>query len=294
MEAGTLTVATFNVKDLFDAGFAAKIRELARHIDRARADVVALQEIGSEGALDALVSALAKRADYKYRLVGTPDRRGIRNVILSALPFERAVVHQRPALPFPVFTPGDSEPFGARIPLRRGVPEVTVAHPALGKVTVLSVHLKSKRPQAPKGASGEELPIATPHDLASAEVRSLVSRLAEALFVRGLVDGVTAREGEVVCAGDLNDTAESLPVGLIRGKGPGALVSAAQGLSEAERVSALHGAPAQIDHLLVSPGLAARLVEARVFNEDLREHAHVEDAPPTADSDHALFMARFA
>ncbi len=293
MEARPLTVATFNVKDLFEAGFAAKLTELARHLDRAGADLVALQEIGSERALDALVARLARCADYKHRLVGSPDRRGIRNAILSTFPLEGAVVHERAALPFPVFTPGDPEPFGARIPLRRGIPEVTVRHPTLGKVTMLSVHLKSKRPQAAKTSSAEEIPITTPHDLAAAEVRSLVARLAEALFVRGLVDAATARGAEIVCAGDLNDTAESLPVGLIRGRGAAALVSAAAGLPGGERVSALHGAPAQIDHLLVSPTLASRLVEARFFNEDLREHPHADDAPPTPDSDHALFMARF-
>jgi exonuclease III len=51
----------------------------------------------------------------------------------------------------------------------------------------------------------------------------------------------------------------------------------------------------QIDHVLVTPALRARLQSARFLNDGLRDHGDFDDeAPPTPDSDHAPFVVSFA
>jgi exonuclease III len=87
-----------------------------------------------------------------------------------------------------------------------------------------------------------------------------------------------------------------------------------------QRFSIRHdGGRAQIDHILASAPLVARLRAARFFNDELREHAPLPsdgrsqaspgpgqdveesqaspagatEAAPTVDSDHAPFVARF-
>jgi hypothetical protein len=61
------------------------------------------------------------------------------------------------------------------------------------------------------------------------------------------------------------------------------------------RWSILHGtAKEQIDHVLASPTLFARLEMARFLNEELRDHTKIPpERLPTADSDHAPLVVRF-
>ena len=94
---------------------------LAARIIESQADAVGLQEIGSEKLLEELVLSLKKHAPYTHRIVGTPDVRGIRNALVSRLPFKSSGVLTSPSLEFPRFVEGDPSPFGARLPLRRGI-----------------------------------------------------------------------------------------------------------------------------------------------------------------------------
>lgn len=94
----TLKVMTWNLEKLFlpDAGatdqvrerFAAKIANLAAVIDQQQPDLLALQEIGPDGALEALQEALGD--PMPHALEGQPDGRGIRVAFLSTLPFARS------------------------------------------------------------------------------------------------------------------------------------------------------------------------------------------------------------
>src|SRR3954447_7405805 len=120
----TLRVATFNLKDFFEARreqergtVEAKLAGAAESLRRARADVVALQEVGSIPLLERLVGAVSELG-YEAPVIGSEDGRGIRNVVLSRLPIQWAQIHQAKALPFPRFVEGDDEPFRDRIPLR--------------------------------------------------------------------------------------------------------------------------------------------------------------------------------
>ncbi|HVJ90077.1 MAG TPA: endonuclease/exonuclease/phosphatase family protein [Labilithrix sp.] len=301
-----LRVATFNLKDFFSARreeeravVEAKLSNVAASLRRASADVVALQEVGSVDLLDRLVSTVPELA-YGAPVVGTPDRRGIRNAILSRLPVQWSQVHTTASLPFPEFVEGDPEPFPNRIPLRRGIVHVRLEVGAIGEVDVLTSHFKSNLPAPKKRADGAEVKETTPAEVGESAVRSLVQRAAEALYVRRLVDGIFAQSPDhaIVVMGDLNDTLESLPVRLVRGIDTTSkhyLRAAAESIPEEGRYSCFHGGgESLIDHILLSERLHRALRHFEIFNENLRYHGpHVDDPPLTEDSDHALCLAEF-
>ena len=130
-------------------------------------------------------------------------------------------MHTHKTIPFPRFVEGDPEPFGERIPLRRGIIHVRVESPDLGEVDVLTMHFKSNLPVLFRSTDGREVPDTTPQARAESALRSLIQRAAEAVYVRGLVDDVfRALPDHAVCVlGDLNDGIDSLPVRIVRGLG---------------------------------------------------------------------------
>jgi len=303
----SLRIATFNLKDFFlprsDAERAVapgKFANIGANLRRANADVVALQEVGEEQQLERLVNDLGDLG-YGAPVVGTADKRGIRCAILSRLPIVWSQVHTHEKLPFPRFAEGDPEPFGTRIPLRRGIIHARVESPDLGEVDVMTMHFKSNLPVAFRTGDGRERPDTTPHERAESALRSLIQRAAEAIYVRGLVDDVfRGSPDHAVCVlGDMNDVVDSLPVRILRGLGERSkdmLASCAELLLPAERYSCFHGNDKmQIDHVLVSERLFRAATNFEIYNEALRYHgAHVEPIAPTEDSDHALCVAEFA
>lgn len=304
-----LRLATFNLKDFFlprgpseHAVFEAKVANVARELRRANADVVALQEVGAPELLDRLVTKELADLGYEAPVVGSQDKRGIRNAILSRLPVLWSQVHTAKTLPFPKFVEGDPDPFPGRIPLRRGVVHVRVdAGGDLGEVDVMTAHFKSNLPAPLKSKDGVELPDTSLRAHGESAMRSLVQRAAEALYVRGLVDDVlTALPDHAICVmGDLNDTVESLPVRLLCGIDPLSrfrLHPIAADVPEERRFSCYHGGGASlIDHMLLSEKLHRARKDVAIFNEALRYHGpFVEgEIPLTEDSDHALVTASF-
>jgi endonuclease/exonuclease/phosphatase family metal-dependent hydrolase len=292
----TLTLATFNVKDYFESPrnlpvLAAKSAEIAAQLARADADVVALQEVGSEALLREVLARVPGGASYEV-VFGGADRRGIGNAILARVALLEREVLRAESLPFPVFRRGDAPPFAGRLPLRRGV--VRVALRALGlPIHVFCMHWKSKLPKAEEDEEGSELDWTSGTQRAEADLRSLVSRSAEALFVRAAIERSAAGGAEVVVMGDLNDTLDSVPVRVVLGSGfEPSLHAAAARAPTSDRFSALHrGEPEQIDHILHTERLHARLTSVAFFNEALRDHPF--GGEPTIDSDHALVCARY-
>jgi endonuclease/exonuclease/phosphatase family metal-dependent hydrolase len=282
-------LATFNVLDLFDASDPARIERIAALLRPRAPDVIALQEVGSEEAVRAVARAVG--GDFAH-VLGGADQRGIRNALLSRRPILESSVLTADHLPFPRFRRADPEPFGDRIPLRRPIPDVVVDAGDLGPVRVLVVHFKSRRGTPMREASGATIPPVTTAELAAAEARAVTWRCAEALFVRRAVDERLARspDGHLVVCGDFNDVEDSLPLRMVAGTAGGgepradALVSCAHRIPPAERVSVIHDdEPAAIDHALVTPGLAARLVRCFYDGSDIG-----------GASDHAPLFARFA
>jgi endonuclease/exonuclease/phosphatase family metal-dependent hydrolase len=301
-----LSIATFNVKNLLEPASDAARAVLPRKLDAIAemfracdADVVGLQEIGTAALLSQVLDRLPARGGYGEPIMGTVDRRGIGCALLSRVTVLQAQVHTCDALPFPVFRDGDPQPFGARLPLRRGVVHARVQGQDLGPVDVLVSHFKSARPVRARDTAGVERRPATQRERGEGELRSQIWRAAEALYVRGCVDDVIAASPDALVAavGDLNDTIDSWGVRALRGEGPGALLDASSGIPSASRFSTLHGGRRmQIDHVLVTAPLHGRIVQARLLNEALREHDPLPesgDETPTTDSDHAPLIVRF-
>jgi endonuclease/exonuclease/phosphatase family metal-dependent hydrolase len=290
---GAMRIATYNVKDLFlpkepahEAIFARKIERIAEQILLSQAAVVALQEVGEPEALERLCAA--GLADYQT-VIGTPDERGIRCAVLSRLPIVNSKVHVTDQLPFPVFAEGDSQPYV--MPLRRGIVQVDVTWPRLGVLTVFTHHMKSNLPRRLRKASGDEQAIESGYSRGEAIVRSSVMRSAEALYLRKLVD--EAQSDYVCVLGDFNDDRHSPSLRILAGDRDAArpLWQMIDRVPEHKRFSTLHrGRPSLIDHILVTPSLSEVAWEADIQNEDLRDHGpHVPGAPPSDDSDHALY-----
>jgi endonuclease/exonuclease/phosphatase family metal-dependent hydrolase len=300
------TLTTFNVMNLLEPTEAAgpafvqrKIDALAELIHQCDADVIALQEVGSVGLARALAAALPDRASYAEPIVGSADARGIRCALLTRLPVVEAREHKPSALEFPTFAQGDPAPFGARIPMRRGVVHVVVEAPLVGRVHVFTAHFKSRLGVGLRDAAGAELPAETPRARSEAIVRSVVWRAAEALYLRGLVDEALAgpASGGTVVAGDLNDVPESPVLAALRGDGAGALLDCTEGIAPAERYSVIHdGRGVQLDHVLATADLRARVTGAHFVQAQLRDHGPyvpgVAEAP-SIDSDHAPLVVCF-
>jgi endonuclease/exonuclease/phosphatase family metal-dependent hydrolase len=297
-----VTLATFNVKDLFDATddpsrahLEVKLATLGRVLEAARADVVALQEVGSADVVRRLAWKAASLG-YGEPVMGTMDARGIGCAILSRVPVVVSQVHTAASLPFPTFVEGDPQPFGTRIPLRRGIVHARVDAGSVGTIDLFVAHFKSNRALPMKDKRGEAVTPKTGRDYAEGHVRSATWRAAEALFVRGLVDATLATDParHVVVAGDLNDHPLSQVVRVVCGGGEHSLVPCADAVPEAARFSILHdGRKQQIDHILVTQALRARLQTARFLNEELRDHGEFDRDVPLPDSDHAAFVVSF-
>lgn len=302
--AMSIRLATFNLKDFFAprrdeerAVVEAKVANVAASLRRARADVVALQEVGSPALIARLVSEVAELG-YGDPVFGSEDRRGIRNAILSRLPVQWSQVHRSTSLPFPRFAGGDSDPFPGRIPLRRGIVHVRVEAAGIGELDVLTAHFKSNLPTPMKTVEGADVADTTPHAVGESAVRSLVQRAAEALFVRSIVDGIFAHSPDhAICVmGDLNDVVDSLPVNLVRGidtRSKHWLRAGSDMVAPERRYTCFHGgSETLIDHVLLSERLHRALERFEIHNEALRYHGpHTGDVPLTEDSDHALCLA---
>lgn len=299
----SFVLATFNVKNLLQprdererAVLPDKLDAVATQVGACDADVVGLQEVGPIDLLREVVARLPGRP-YRDPILGTPDARGIRCALLTRVPVVHARVLTAKALPFPAFCVGDSEPFGSRIALRRGVVHARVDVPEIGAVDVLVVHFKSSFPMSLRDESGAELEPKTARDRAEGMLRSLVWRGAEALHARQAVDDVLAADprARVALIGDLNDVPSSPVIGALRSAGEGELFDCTSGVGPAARFSVIHqGSPAQIDHALVSAELHARLVGARFLNAELRDHGPFDPGEALSiDSDHAPLVVRF-
>jgi len=283
-----LVLATFNVLDLFDASDSARIARIGAVLRPHAPHVVALQEVGSNEAVRAIAAHLG--GEWAH-VIGDADARGIRNAVLSRVPIVESTILRAPHLGFPRFFREDPEPFSARIPLRRAVPDVVVDAGELGRVRLLVVHFKSRRGTPMREPSGATIPPLTTAELAASEARAVTWRCAEALFVRRAIDERLARnpDEKLVVCGDFNDVPGSLPLRIVAGTAGGdlprgdRLVSCADGMPPEERVSVNHDdQPAAIDHALLSPALAARL-----------ERAFYERSSLNVASDHAPLIARF-
>ncbi|MCP4251145.1 MAG: hypothetical protein GY778_29255 [bacterium] len=243
---GTVSVATFNLLNLFDddddpyhndQGTPPKPREqmqrLAETFRKLDADVVALQEVENRGYLKRFVDMLIPGLGYEHLvLFEGNDRRGIDVAVLSRFPIGPVTSYRH--LRFP-------DGNGKMMSFRRDLLQATIEPPGGVAFDVFAVHLKSKR--------------------SDDQGKSLAIRLGEARQIRKILDAQLARDPQarfVIC-GDFNDTFDSKPLQTIIGQGSGALTALVDDLPEEQRVT-YNKEPyrSMIDFVLTSPSMAKR------------------------------------
>jgi len=220
-----------------------KVRE---SIQALKPDVLALQEIGSTNALLELRDSLkASGLDLPYWELVTGSDTNIHVAVLSRFPFTARRPHTKESFLLS----------GRRFRVSRGFAEVDIKVGANYSFTLITAHLKSKRP----------VPEADEADL----------RLREARALREIIDADLASNpnANLIVLGDLNDTVDSDSTRAVIGRGKGKLVDTRP--AERNGVHAVRprsgSAPrtitwthyygiedsySRIDYILLSPGMA--------------------------------------
>lgn len=281
----TLTVATCNLLNLAHPGrvfydnqepfsqaeFERKLTWLGDRFRMLNADVLAVQEVWDEAALKGAISRSGLRYDFvsvpgAENGAGQPGAHGTPRVGLAT----RLKVDALQS--FPEFPPGlDVEVPGLGRHRRfERPPLVATMHMKHGQtISVLTAHLKSKRPKFLQDAEGRALEDRDdPKVMALASLRSLIMRGAEAMALRCLVIDLLHRTAlPLVVLGDFNDTPDSVTTQLIcatneiaydRGARDVALFNAfdlqgSAALSKDVSYSHIHqGSPSVLDQILVS------------------------------------------
>jgi endonuclease/exonuclease/phosphatase family metal-dependent hydrolase len=293
----TLVVTTWNVENFASTSpcFAAKLDHLATVLRSLRPDVLCLQEVRDEQAVDKLALAL----DFAAAVVGIPDETGSR--VATLLRGEPLEVH------FLELQEGEA--------LSRPSLHVVVPHRAL-RLHVLNAHLESKLMTVIGGRSLAE----------REEQRALLTHEAslrrgrEALRLRACVNDLLADEKPTLLLGDLNDLPDAATTQLLYGppgcqpRGPGDLVNAQSAFQRGDALDAqrlfnvtmlapesdrwsriAHGRKELLDHVLASAQLMPRVhglrraptIEirngwTRTVSDELRADEPVPDHAPVS------------
>jgi len=251
--AETFRVATYNVEGYLDLATQTrtpkslearkKVREAIKAINP---DVLALQEIGNPSALEELRASLKLEGlEFPYwEHVGGHDT-NIHVAVLSKFPFTARHPHT-------------NETFllsGRRYHASRGFADLDIQISSDFSFTLISGHLKSKRPVG----SGDESEL----------------RLEEAKLLRNIIEQRLAADPaiDLIVLGDFNDTKDSQTLKTILGRGKRKLVdtrpaerngdSGCAGVGNSRNITWTHyfateDSYSRIDYLLLSSGMAAR------------------------------------
>lgn len=192
-----MRIASYNTKNLFHidqpgAKPEFELRALGREIDKFDADVLLLQEVGSQAALEALNDRLANPYPIALCQLGNSTR-DIHLGLLSRYPahvmsHRQAVLNDvdgqeiRLAMSLAQSEQQMTEP----LRLQRDLLQATLMLPQ-GELVLLGVHLKSK---------GRPL---------WQTVDSDTIRAAEARYIAGVAQGLLKQNAKLVLAGDFND-----------------------------------------------------------------------------------------
>jgi len=202
--AETFRVATYNLENYLEEAIGtrpakssegkAKIRESLRALN---ADVVALQEVGGEKALFELRDSLRKEGLHypHWEIVHGWDT-NIQVAVLSKLPIIASRPHTNESFLL----------FGRRFHVSRGFAEIDLQLKTGYAFTLITTHLKSRRP----------VPEADEAEL----------REEEAILLRKTIDArlTSNPDANLVVLGDLNDVKDSKSTRAVLGRGRNALI----------------------------------------------------------------------
>ena len=321
----TLTVATCNVLNLALPGrdfypgqepysqseYERKVDWLGERIRTLNADVLAVQEVWDEAALQEAV----KRSGLRYKYVGVPGAEngpgqvGAQGTPRVGLVTRLAVESVESLVEFPpqavievpglgTYTRFERPPLHATLRLKNGP-----------NLHIITAHFKSKRPKLLSDEQGNTIEERDdPAVQAQGSLRSLIMRGAEAVAVRMRVIEMLRRTREpLVMMGDLNDSPHSVTTQLVantsqvaydRGAYDCALFSAWDVLGDNTlrrdvAFSHIHqGFPEVLDQILVSEEFTAQ--SRRAIGEVLRIEVfndHLFEGRSRVKSDHGFVRA---
>jgi endonuclease/exonuclease/phosphatase family metal-dependent hydrolase len=278
----TFALATYNLENYLDTATPSRPAKpeagrskIVEALQALRADVLALQEVGGRRALLELGARLrAAGLDYPHHEIVEGFDTNIQVALLSRFPIVDRRSHSN--LTFLLH--------GRRFRTTRGILEVDLAVSPRYQLTLMAVHLKSRRESSE--ASQEDI------------------REQEAQVLRRLIDARLRQnpDANLVVLGDLNDLKSSMAVRTIIGRGAQAMVdtrpSELQVGVDADRTSAADSRSiawthfyaredtySRVDYILVSRGLA---------REWHRSGTYVLAFPDWGQaSDHRPLLARF-
>jgi endonuclease/exonuclease/phosphatase family metal-dependent hydrolase len=312
-----VVVATWNVENLYRPGtefgppdeetYQRKLDALAATIRSIRPDVIGLQEIGGEEALDDLVAKLAPDLGPLQAVCSEePDQRGIRCAVLTRFD----VIGSRNWSGFPrPLRPVQVTDDSTAVSMGRGALQVRVL---VGdeRLDVVCCHLKSKLISYPGGRFQPK----DEGERGRYSVYALGRRAAEAYAVRRLADLLVAGEGQrraVVVLGDFNDGTEAATTQVLQGPAGSEFGTGGEQMPDAgdawrlwnlapliqpaeKRFSRVYkGRGELIDHIFVSHRLKGRVRSVHSLVD--RPLPSVGDDPAARrgaeDSDHAPIVA---
>ena len=260
--AGTFRVATYNIENYLDeptetrpAKTAEAKAKVCETILALKPDVLALQEMGSARTFEEFRKTLASKGlDFPYGSHVTGFDTNIHVAILSRFPFRAVHPHTNDSFLLD----------GRRFHVSRGFAEVEIAVATNYTFTLVTAHLKSKRPIGV--ADADEL------------------RLEEAKVLREKIDAVFAANSgaRLVVLGDFNDTPDAKSTKAIIGRGKHKLVDTRPSerngdlagpstRSHAPRTVAwthfyaVQDTYSRLDYILLSPAMAHEWVTNETF-----------------------------
>jgi endonuclease/exonuclease/phosphatase family metal-dependent hydrolase len=321
----TIRIATFNLENLDDQlGASPTIAErnavIRPQLDRVNADVLCLQEIHAQGqagnrTLDALDQLIAGTQYAGFNRAHTETVGGelyrFRNlVVLTSFPITathliRDTDGPQPSYQYATANPPDqtAEP----VEWERPMLHVELDLGAGRALHVINLHLKSKIAATVTGQKIDSFTWNTPSAWAEGSFVSAMKRVGQALQTRLTVDeifDVGAAESLIAVCGDLNATADEVPVRAICGNvedtgnpahAPRVLVACEKNVPESTRYSLLHlGHGEMIDHILASRDLFRFFDHTEIHNETLiDESGAFRTDVKFPESDHAAVIAEF-
>lgn len=208
-------------------------------------DMVALCEVENDSVLTDLTRrSLLRGAGYEYVMTSSPDERGIDVALLySPLVFRLIGSHSVRVQPVKDMRPTRDILYASGV-VRGG-----------DTLHVIVAHLPSRR---------------------GGESKSRPFRRAVAERVAGVIDSVysVSPDARIILAGDFNDYSGSESIRLICSRGMTDVSASATGRGRAKGTYRYHGEWGSLDHIIVSPRLAADVVEC-----------YVNDAPFLVEAD---------
>lgn len=211
-----LTIATYNLRNLFDAGVRmgygsditipevfvdGVVDELAKVITSIDPDILVVQEVASEKVL----RRIAVKLPGTYEVfVAPPDTRGIGNAALARVPAK--MDSTKDVNGFPVTVVGDEDVIGKSIVPSREFVHIEARYNDR-PLHIYGVHLKaSSGYPLRKSPGGERITPKNQQEESDAIIRASVFRLAQAKRLRELADKHFSEDqnAQVVILGDFN------------------------------------------------------------------------------------------